>query len=223
MELEDLLDISQNFHSTQRFLFLLELAQKKYSQSTFRLAGEGWEHSWQTLLVTILSAQSKDELTIIVSEELFKRFPTLKSLANAQYDDVLTILKSMNYNRTKTKHIILTSQELISRFNSQVPKTIEELITLPGVGRKTANLVISEEFDLPGICVDTHVHRMCTLFGFVTQSESRDLIEKELKSFIPKEYWTRINRLFVLWGKEYSSKDIRVLLESLLDLNLKLK
>ena len=223
MNIEDLLDTKLNYHSKDRFLFLLNLVEDKYSKSKFRLAGEGWEYPWKTLLVTILSAQSKDELTIVVSEKLFENYPTLESLAEANYDDVLNILSSMNYNRTKTKHIILSAQLLLKNFKGITPQTIDELITLPGVGRKTANLVISEEFGVPGICVDTHVHRMCTLFGFVTMSEDRDKTEFEMKSFIPEEYWIKINRLFVLWGKEYSSKNINTLLESLLNKELKLK
>ncbi|MCH8520048.1 MAG: endonuclease III [Nanoarchaeota archaeon] len=213
---QNLLDTKKNFHSKKRFLYLLDLVDKKYGHVTFRLAGEGWKYSWQTLLVTILSAQSKDELTIIISEKLFEKYPTLEDLANANFEDVLKILKSMNYNRTKTKHIIESSRILLEKFKGIVPQTIDELITLPGVGRKTANLVISEEFEIPGICVDTHVHRMCTLFGFVTNTNDRDKTEMELKSFVPKEYWTPINRLFVLWGKECPSKDIEVLLELLL-------
>ena len=97
MNIEDLLDTKLNYHSKDRFLFLLNLVEDKYSKSKFRLAGEGWEYPWQTLLVTILSAQSKDELTIVVSEKLFENYPTLESLAEANYDDVLNILSSMNY------------------------------------------------------------------------------------------------------------------------------
>lgn len=219
----DLLEIKKNYHNRNRFLYLFELIEEKYSKSQFRLAGEDWEFAWQTLIVTILSAQSKDELTIIISEELFRKYKTLEDLANANFDDVLHLLKSMNYNKTKTKHIILTAQLLIEKFNSIVPKTIDELITLPGVGRKTANLVISEEFNIPGICVDTHVNRICNIFNFVQTKDNRDLAEKELKSFIPNKYWSRINRLFVLLGKECSSKDPKVILDHILYEELKLK
>ena len=213
---QDLLNIELNYHNSQRFLYLLSLVEKKYGDVTFRLAGEGWKYPWQTLIVTILSAQSKDELTIVISEKLFEKCPTLEDLANASYDDVLVILKSMNYNRTKTKHIIASAKILLEKYNGIVPTSIEELIKLPGVGRKTANLVISEEFEMPGICVDTHVQRMCNVFGFVNTKDDRDATEKILKEILPSQYWTPINRLFVLWGKECPSKNPEVLLDVLL-------
>lgn len=219
----DLLELDKNYLNEERFLYLLSLVEEKYSKSTFRLAGEGWDYPWQTLLVTIMSAQSKDELTIIISENLFEKYPTLEDLASAKFEDVLNILKSMNYNRTKTKHIILSAQMLIEKFNKEVPKTIDELITLPGVGRKTANLVISEEFAIPGICVDTHVQRMCNVFNFVKTGDDRDKTEKIMKELINEKYWTRINRLFVLWGKECTSKHPKELLEHLLYEEIKLK
>ena len=119
---QDLLNTELNYHNSQRFLYLLSLVEKKYGNVRFRLAGEGWKFPWQTLLVTILSAQSKDELTIEISEKLFERYPTLESIANANYDDVLVILKSMNYNRTKAKHLIETSKVLLEEYGGIVPK-----------------------------------------------------------------------------------------------------
>lgn len=217
MNPEDLLNTTENYLNKEKFIFLFHLVKNKYGKSTFRLAGEGWDYPWQTLIVTILSAQSKDEITIVIGENLFSKYPTLEKLANSNYDDVLNILKSMNYNRTKAKHIIETAQLLISKFNGKIPRTIDELITLPGVGRKTANLVISEEFNIPGICVDTHVQRMCNVFGFLKTGDDRDKTEKILKDLLPENIWSEINRLFVLWGKECSSKDPRILLEILLE------
>ena len=217
LEPHDLLEIKKNRLSCERFLFMLDLVNQKYGQSTFRLAGEGWDHPWQTLIATIMSAQNKDEVTIVVGEELFKHYPTLEKLSKARYEDVLKIFKSMNYNRTKAKHVILSAEKLLSDFNGKTPTTIDELITLPGVGRKTANLVISEEFNIPGICVDTHVNRMANVFGFVNTGDDRDKTEMILKDLLPENKWSMINRLFVLWGKDCSSKDPKVLLEKLLE------
>ncbi|MFP4402017.1 MAG: endonuclease III domain-containing protein [Candidatus Nanoarchaeia archaeon] len=212
----DLLETEKNYLSKERFIYLLSLVENKYSKFDFRLAAEGWNYPWQTLIVTMLSAQSKDERTIEIGEELFKHYPTLKSLANAKFEDILKIYKSMNYNKTKAKHTIEIAKQLIEKFNSQAPQTIDELITLPGVGRKTANLLISEEFGLPGICVDTHVQRMCNVFEFVNTQNDRDKTEKILKGLLEEKYWTPINRLFVLWGKECPSRDPQVLLNVLL-------
>ena len=190
------------YHNAQAFVELLGRARKKYGKASFRLAGEGWDEHWKTLIATILSAQSKDEVTLPIAEDLFRAYPTLDALADARYEDVLGILKSMNYNKNKGKHVILCAKMLLQDFGGQVPRTIEELVTLPGVGRKTANLVITGEFDLPGICVDTHVHRICNVYGFVDTKHNRDKTELELRSFVPKKYWKEINRLFVLWGKD---------------------
>ena len=200
---------------TQEFIELFNKVDKKYGKSTFRLAAEGWDYDWQVLIATILSAQSRDELTIVIGENLFLKYPTLESIANAKYEEILDVLKSMNYNRTKAKHIIVCSQQLLENFESKVPKTIEELVTLSGVGRKTANLVITEVFNKPGICVDTHVHRICNVFGFVCTGNNRDKTETQLKEFVPQEYWNRINRLFVLWGKDCPGYDKEKLLNCL--------
>lgn len=199
----------------KEFIRIFNLLEKKYSSDKKRLAGEGWAKPWQIVVATIMSAQSKDELTIVIAENLFKKYPSLKSLAKASQVDVLKIFKSLNYNKTKSKHVIACANALLFDFGGEVPKTMDELLTLPGVGRKTANLVITEVYDLPGICVDTHVHRISNVFG-VVNTKTPDQTETELKNLLPKKYWNKINRYFVLWGKEVPGYDKEKLLNHLL-------
>lgn len=196
------------------FLSIFKRAERTFGNSAYRLAGERWEEPWQTVIVTIMSAQSRDETTIPIAERLFVRYPTLVSLAEARYDEVLEILKSMNYNRTKAKHVIACAQEILTRYDGTVPEQIEELITLPGVGRKTANLVVTECFGKPGICVDTHVHRIANVLGLV-KTKTPTETEFALMKVAPQRYWARINRVFVLWGKVAPGRDRKKLVGAL--------
>ncbi|MFT4282873.1 MAG: endonuclease III domain-containing protein [Candidatus Woesearchaeota archaeon] len=200
----------------KEFIKIFNLLEKKYKKDKKRLAGEGWDEPWQVVVATIMSAQSKDELTIVIAENLFSKYKTLESLALAKENDVLKIFKSLNYNKTKAKHVVAFANILLSQYFGVVPNTIDELIKLPGVGRKTANLVITEVYNLPGICVDTHVHRLCNVFGIV-KTKTPDQTEVELKKLLPKKYWNKINRYFVLWGKEVSGYDKEKLLNHILN------
>lgn len=198
----------------QLFLEIFYKAEKKYSKSTKRLAAEGWKEDWQVLITTIMSAQSRDETTIPIAENLIKKYPDLNSLAKAKYSDVLEIFKSLNYNRTKAKNVIEAAKFIISEFKGKIPDDIDELTKIPGVGRKTANLVITEVHNKDGICVDTHVHRISNVLGMV-KTKNPHQTEQELKKISPRKYWSRINRIFVLWGKEVPGRDKDKLLEKI--------
>lgn len=198
----------------KEFLSVFRKAEKKYGNSTKRLTGEGWDSDWKLLIATILSAQSRDETTIPIAENLFRRYDSLRKLARARYGDVLKVLNSMNYNRTKARNVIAAAKMLLDEFDGRVPDKIEELVKLPGVGRKTANLVLTEFHKKNGITVDTHVHRIANVFGFVN-TKTPNKTEEELKKVAPQKYWSRINRLFVLWGKECPGKDREKLLKKL--------
>ncbi len=198
----------------KHFLEIFKLAERKYGKIEKRLAGEDWKESWQTLIATIMSAQSRDETTIPIAENLFEKYKTLDELANSKYADVLFIFKSLNYNKTKTKNIIACAKILLNDFNGKVPNNLEDLMKLPGVGRKTANLVLSEIHKVDTITVDTHVHRISNVLGFVNTKNPSET-EIELIKIVPKKYWSRINRLFVLWGKQVSGRDKHKLLKVL--------
>jgi len=188
------------------FLRIFKKAEKKYGKYTKRLAGEGWKEDWQTLIATIMSAQSRDEMTIPIAENLFNRYNSLDKLSKAKYENVLSIFKSLNYNRTKAKNVIGAARYMVDNYNSMVPDEIDELVEIPGVGRKTANLVLSEIHDKDSITVDTHVHRISNVFGFVKTKNPTET-EFALQKIVTKKYWSRINRVFVLWGKEVTGRD----------------
>ncbi len=196
------------------FLKIFKKAEKRYGRYNKRLAGDGWDEDWKTLITTIMSAQSRDETTILIAENLFKKYKSLKLLSKARYKCVLEILKSLNYNKTKAKNIIKTSKILVKEYNEKIPDTIEELIKLHGVGRKTANLVLSEVHKKDEICVDTHVHRICNVLGLVN-TKTPEKTEIGLKKITPKKYWSKINRIFVLWGKDVPGRDKKKMLNNL--------
>jgi endonuclease III len=188
------------------FLKVFRKAEAKYSKSSKRLAGEGWDSAWKTLIVTIMSAQSRDETTIMIAKQLFEKYNNLEKLSGARYVDVYRIFSGLNYNKTKAKNVIGAARMLFNEFDGEVPDDIDKLVKLPGVGRKTANLVLTEEFGKDGICVDTHVMRLSNVLGLV-KTKTPEQTEYELMKIAPKEYWSRINRIFVLWGKDVAGRD----------------
>ena len=195
----------------QLFLKIFKKAEDKYGKYEKRLAGECWEYDWQTLIATIMSAQSRDSTTIPIAEELFREYDGLDKLVNARYKDVLKIFRGLNYNKTKARHVIMTARILLEEFNGRVPDVFDELVKLPGVGRKTANLVLTECYGKDGITVDTHVHRLANVLGLIKTKNSHQT-ELELMRIAPREYWSKINRIFVLWGKEISGREKNKLL-----------
>ena len=203
-------------NKTKYFLKIFKKLEKKYKNYEKRLAGGNWKYDWQTLIATILSAQSRDETTIPIAENLFKNYPKLTDLAKAKYNNVFKILKSINYNKTKTKNVINASKFIINNFNGKIPSNIEDLIKIPGVGRKTANLVITEVHGKDAICVDTHCHRLLNVFGIV-DTKTPEQTEMEMMKIAPKRYWSKINRLFVLFGKDVSGRDKKKILFKLND------
>lgn len=196
------------------FLDILARAEKRYGTYDKRLAGDSWKEAWQTLIATIMSAQTRDEVTIPVAEKLFARYPDVNALSKAKVSNVLALIKSVNFSKTKAKNIVGAAKYLIEHYGGRVPDTIEELVELPGVGRKTANLVLSEVHNKNGITVDTHVHRIANVFGFV-HTKTPHQTELALQKLSPEKYWSRINRLFVLWGKEVRGYDKKKFLAKL--------
>lgn len=188
------------------FLSVFKAAERRYAPSTKRLAADAWSHDWQTLIATLMSAQTRDEVTIPVAERLFDRYSTLDSLAHARVSDVLKIIMPVNFSKTKARNVVGAAHALVTTYGGRVPDRIEELVLLPGVGRKTANLVLSEVHAQDGITVDTHVHRIANVFGFV-KTKTPTETEFALRELAPRRLWSRINRIFVLWGKDVRGKD----------------
>jgi endonuclease III len=160
---------------------------------------------YRTLVSTLLSARTKDEVTHAASDRLFKVAPDLKSLGQLDQLEISNLIYPVGFYKTKAKHLYNLAEKLLKEFNGIVPQTREELITLPGVGRKTANLVLNRAFGIPAIAVDTHVHRISNLLGWV-HTKTPEKTELELIRVLPKKYWPDMNRLFVSIGRRFTSK-----------------
>src|SRR5574340_1465975 len=152
------------------------------------------------LIGTILSARTRDENTSAVVRKLFLRYKTARALASDKLSDVEKIIKSTGFYHVKAKRIIEVASIIDSKYSGKVPQTLDKLIELPGVGRKTANCVLVYAFDKPAIPVDTHVHRISNRLGLVKTKQPEET-ELELMKKIPKEHWIRINDTFVMYGQ----------------------
>jgi endonuclease-3 len=161
----------------------------------------GWGTPFQILILTILSAQTTDLAVDRVRKPLFERYSTPDALAVAVPEDVEEIIHSLGFFRVKTRHIIGAARALVERYNGEVPSSMENLLTLPGVGRKTANIVLYHAFGQnEGIAVDTHVRRLAHRIGF-TDSRNQDIVEKDLKPFFRREQWGMLTDLFIAHGR----------------------
>jgi endonuclease-3 len=163
---------------------------------------------YKTLISTILSSRTKDEVTLKASKRLFNLAQNLKELRKLDIEIIKKTIYPVGFYVTKAKHL----KKLASSIDS-VPITREELIKLPGVGRKTANLVLNRAFGIPAIAVDTHVHRISNFLELV-KTKTPEQTEKELLKIIPKKYWPEVNRLFVSIGRQYTTnKKLEVFLK----------
>lgn len=172
---------------------------KAYHGSTM-LGHLGDEDPWQTLIATVLSARSRDETTEVVARELFQKFPDCRSLAGASVRTVERLIKRTGFYKTKARRIILISKILQQRHGGRVPAGMDELLALPGVGRKTASCVLVYGFGKAAIPVDTHVHRISNRLGWVS-TRTPEKTEEALKEIIEEKDWLLINDLFVFHGK----------------------
>ena len=155
----------------------------------------------QLLFATILSAQCTDVQVNKVTPLLFKKYPCPKELAKAKQKDVENIIRSTGFFKNKAKNIIACSKILVEKYKGKVPQSLEELVQLPGVGRKTANVVLGESFDIPGVVVDTHVKRLTNLIGLV-DIEDPVKIEFALMEVVPKKYWSQFSFWLILHGRK---------------------
>lgn len=154
------------------------------------------------VVATILSAQTTDINVNKVTENLFKKYQTAEDYANVSLSELENDIKSINFYKNKAKYIKNLAKELIEKFNGQVPKTMNELVTLPGVGRKTANIVLWNVFGInEGIAVDTHVKRLSKLLG-LTENTDPNKIEQDLMEITPREHWGKLSHLLIMLGRE---------------------
>jgi endonuclease-3 len=152
------------------------------------------------LVSCILSLRTRDPISLAASQRLFEHAKSPKQLASLLPHTIEKLIYPVGFYRQKTKQLISLSKMLLTQFNGVVPNTSAELLSLPGVGPKTTNLVLSEGFNIPAICVDTHVHRISNRLGIINTT-TPEKTEEALKRLLPKKYWSEYNRLMVMWGQ----------------------
>jgi endonuclease-3 len=159
------------------------------------------EDAFQLLIATILSAQCTDAQVNRVTGTLFEKYPSPAAMSKATISDLETLVRSTGFYRVKSRRLKSVSKKIVNEFAGQVPKTMEELLTLPGVGRKTANIVLSAGFGIvEGVAVDTHVKRLAKRIGLSTQTDP-EKIESELMKITPEKHWPRLSLLLILHGR----------------------
>lgn len=159
------------------------------------------ESPFQYLIAVILSAQATDVSVNKVTPILFDAYPTAEKLANAPLDSVMDKIRTIGLYKNKAKNIIKTSQLLVADYDGEIPRTIEEMVKLPGVGKKTANVVAGDMFGVPAIAVDTHVERVAKRLRICKQSASVIEVEEALMKKIPKDRWVQAHHTIILFGR----------------------
>jgi endonuclease-3 len=154
----------------------------------------------ELLVATILSAQTTDKLVNLVTPTLFARYPTAADYAGADRDEMEKIIQSTGFYRAKTNSLIGLGQALCERFGGEVPPRLKDLVTLPGVGRKTANVVLGEAFGIPGITVDTHFGRLARRFHWTTETDPVK-VEADVAALIPRKGWTDLSQRMIWHGR----------------------
>lgn len=160
-----------------------------------------YENPYQLLVAVILSAQCTDKRVNLTTPSIFKQFPTPETLAQAEFDEVFDLIRSISYPNNKAKHLIGMAQMLVADFGSEVPSTIDELVKMPGVGRKTANVIASVIFNQPAMAVDTHVFRVSARLGLTLKANNPKQAEDQLMKFIPEQYVARAHHWLILHGR----------------------
>ncbi len=182
----------------QRAKKIAKLLRKEFPTTKTAL-----QHSdaYQLIIATILSAQCTDAQVNKVTPALFARFPTPQTLANATSTEVESLIRSTGFFKNKARNIMACAKGLLERFGGEVPQRLEDLITLPGVGRKTANVVLGAMWDIPGMVVDTHVKRLSNLLGLTTETDPTK-IEFALMQLLPPTEWNDFSMNLILHGRK---------------------
>lgn len=155
---------------------------------------------YKVLVATVISQRTREEQTTAVSERVFARYPDWEALAEADEEDLYQLLDGSQYRETKAPRMIAMAKMVVEKYGGRTPDTVEALLELPGVGRKTANCVLVYAFDIPALCVDIHMHRITNRLGWV-HTKTPDSTERALEKVIPRDLWTGVNRLFLQHGR----------------------
>ncbi len=184
---------------TARFLLVLEKLADEYPSTPSLLT---YDTPFQLLIAVILSAQTTDNQVNNVTPGLFSRYPGIADLAGANQTEVESLIRSTGYYRTKAKNIIAAAKTVNRDFSGSVPGTMEELLTIPGTGRKTAGVILNHLYKVPAIIVDTHFGRVCRRLGFAGATDPV-ILEREVASLLPKEHWGAASMRLNYHGRRY--------------------
>jgi len=182
----------------ERYAFVIDWFQKNMPDAKTELH---YKDPFQLLVAVILSAQCTDKRVNLVTPDLFKKFPGPESLAKAEFEDVEPLIKSVSFANNKTRHLIGMAQMLMEKFKGKVPDNMEDLVLLPGVGRKTANVIVSVVYDKPGMAVDTHVFRVSARIGLTTNAKNPLQAEEQLVANIPSDLLPIAHHWLILHGR----------------------
>ncbi len=160
-----------------------------------------FENPYQLLVAVILSAQCTDKRINITTPALFERYPTVKDLSEAAYDELFNLIKSISFPGNKTRHLMGMAKLVVEKFNCEIPLSVVELVELPGVGRKTANVITSIVDNQPNMAVDTHVFRVSARLGLTTNAKNPLETEKQLLKHIPTEHVNKSHHWLILHGR----------------------
>lgn len=188
-----------------RDIDLLKKKVKKVSKKLFATYPEAtcsldYKEPYQLLIATIMAAQCTDERVNIVTKDLFKKYKGVEEFARANPEELEQDIKSTGFYRNKAKNIIACCQKLMKEYGGRVPDNMEDLVSLPGVGRKTANVVLSNIYGIPGVIVDTHCKRLANRIG-LTEEEDPTRIEQDLMDIIPRKDWAKFSNNLVYHGR----------------------
>ncbi|HEY8387433.1 MAG TPA: endonuclease III [Parasegetibacter sp.] len=182
----------------ERFNFVLNYFQEHSPEAETELI---YDNPYQLLVAVILSAQCTDKRVNLTTPLLFEKYPDPQSLAKAEFDDLFPLIRSISYPNNKTKHLIGMARMLVEEFNGEVPLKVEELVKLPGVGRKTANVITSVIDKQPNMAVDTHVFRVSARIGLTRNAKTPLATEKQLVRYIPRELIHKAHHWLILHGR----------------------
>ncbi len=183
-----------------KIIDLIELDTKKKGLPVVTKLSQQGADPFKVLISTLLSLRTKDEVTAVATQRLFAIAQTPAEMKGLKEEDIREAIYPVGFYRNKAKTILNLCRELMDRFDSHVPEEIDDLLALPGVGRKTANLVAALGYNKPAICVDTHVHRISNRLGYV-RTKTPEETEFALRKKLPKKYWIRYNTLMVSFGR----------------------
>ncbi|MBS5114831.1 MAG: endonuclease III [Erysipelotrichaceae bacterium] len=160
-------------------------------------------NEFELLVAVMLSAQTTDQSVNKLTDTLFKKYRCVEDYANASVSELENDIRTIGLYRNKAKSLHLMANKLIEEYNGEVPRTIKELVKLPGVGQKTANVVVSVAFGVPAFAVDTHVERIAKRLGFAKKEDSVQIVEKKLCKAIPKDRWIKGHHQFIFFGRYF--------------------